>query len=145
VTRSKMHGTVPPLPQYLTAWCLVKHRDNFTFTLLFLFRTWNCEVLPSCHWYSKEKQKFTERKVQKWKLLKMSIQASSSLVDFKQFKYYFSGSFLSLLSKLMGVIYSNPPQNLFQCLSLLFSILEVTIPDGLYVARPQGYMKIKLK
>jgi hypothetical protein len=26
-----MHGAIPPLPQYaLMAWCLVKHRDNFT-------------------------------------------------------------------------------------------------------------------
>jgi hypothetical protein len=28
-----MRGAVPPLPQYaFMAWCLVKHRDNFTFT-----------------------------------------------------------------------------------------------------------------
>jgi hypothetical protein len=28
-----MHGAVPPLPHYaFMAWCLVKHRDNFTFT-----------------------------------------------------------------------------------------------------------------
>jgi hypothetical protein len=27
-----MLGAVPPLPQYVSmAWCLVKHRDNFTF------------------------------------------------------------------------------------------------------------------
>jgi hypothetical protein len=27
-----MRGAIPPLPQYvLLAWCLVKHRDNFTF------------------------------------------------------------------------------------------------------------------
>jgi hypothetical protein len=35
--RSRMHGAIPPLPQYIfMAWCLVKHRDNFTlpFTLL---------------------------------------------------------------------------------------------------------------
>jgi hypothetical protein len=31
---SRMSGTIPPLPQYVfMAWCLVKHRDNFTFTL----------------------------------------------------------------------------------------------------------------
>jgi hypothetical protein len=31
-----MHGALPPLPQYtLMAWCLVKHRDNFTFTFSF--------------------------------------------------------------------------------------------------------------
>jgi hypothetical protein len=28
-----MLGAIPPLPQYaFMAWCLVKHRDNFTFT-----------------------------------------------------------------------------------------------------------------
>jgi hypothetical protein len=27
-----MRGATPPLPQYIfMAWCLVKHRDNFTF------------------------------------------------------------------------------------------------------------------
>jgi hypothetical protein len=31
--RSRMHGAIPPLSQYVfMAWCLVKHRDNFTFT-----------------------------------------------------------------------------------------------------------------
>jgi hypothetical protein len=31
-----MRGSVPPLPQYVfMAWCLVKHRDNFTFYLTF--------------------------------------------------------------------------------------------------------------
>jgi hypothetical protein len=29
-----MRGAVPPLPQYgFMTWCLVKHRDNFTFFL----------------------------------------------------------------------------------------------------------------
>jgi hypothetical protein len=29
-----MRGTIPPLPQYVfMAWCLVKHRDKFTFYL----------------------------------------------------------------------------------------------------------------
>jgi len=29
-----MGGAIPPLPQYaFMAWCFVKHRDNFTFTL----------------------------------------------------------------------------------------------------------------
>jgi hypothetical protein len=29
-----MHGDIPPLPQYaFMAWCLVKHRDKFSFTL----------------------------------------------------------------------------------------------------------------
>jgi hypothetical protein len=28
-----MRGAIPPLPQYvLIVWCLVKHRDSFTFT-----------------------------------------------------------------------------------------------------------------
>jgi hypothetical protein len=31
-----MHGAIPPLPQYVfMARCLVKHRDNFTFTFYF--------------------------------------------------------------------------------------------------------------
>jgi hypothetical protein len=34
VPRSRIRGAIPPLPQYVfMAWCLVKHRDNFTFTL----------------------------------------------------------------------------------------------------------------
>jgi hypothetical protein len=29
-----VRGAIPPLPQYdFMAWCLVKHRDNFTFTV----------------------------------------------------------------------------------------------------------------
>jgi hypothetical protein len=28
-----MRGAIPPLPNVFMAWCLVKHRDNFTFTL----------------------------------------------------------------------------------------------------------------
>jgi hypothetical protein len=35
VPRSRMRGAIPPFPQYVfMAWCLVKHRDNFTFCLL---------------------------------------------------------------------------------------------------------------
>jgi hypothetical protein len=31
-----MHGGIPSLPQYVfMAWCLVKFRDNFTFTFTF--------------------------------------------------------------------------------------------------------------
>jgi hypothetical protein len=31
-----MCGAIPPLPQYVfMAWCLVKHRDNFTFYLTY--------------------------------------------------------------------------------------------------------------
>jgi len=30
-----MSGAIHPLPQYVfMAWCLVKHRDNFTFTFI---------------------------------------------------------------------------------------------------------------
>jgi hypothetical protein len=32
VPRSRMRGGIPPLPRYVfMAWCLVKHRENFTF------------------------------------------------------------------------------------------------------------------
>jgi hypothetical protein len=47
-----MRGAILPLPQYVfMAWCLVKHRDNFTLYLL-LFDI----VLPKCkpfhlQWY----------------------------------------------------------------------------------------------
>jgi hypothetical protein len=35
-----MSGAIPPLPQYVfMAWCLVKHRGNFTFTFM-----WNVVV-----------------------------------------------------------------------------------------------------
>jgi hypothetical protein len=31
-----MGGAIPPLPHYtFMAWCLVQHRDNFTFTFTF--------------------------------------------------------------------------------------------------------------
>jgi hypothetical protein len=30
-----MRGAIPPLPQYVSmAWCLVKHRDSFTFAFI---------------------------------------------------------------------------------------------------------------
>jgi len=30
-----MRGAIPPLPQYaFMAWCLVKHRDKFTFVVV---------------------------------------------------------------------------------------------------------------
>jgi hypothetical protein len=33
-----MLGPVPPLPQYVfMAWCLVKHKDNFTFNFFYLY------------------------------------------------------------------------------------------------------------
>jgi len=32
-----MSGATPPLPQYVfMAWCLVKHKDSFTFTYISL-------------------------------------------------------------------------------------------------------------
>jgi hypothetical protein len=38
VPRSRMRGAIRLLPQYvLMAWCLVKHRDNFTFTMNMAF------------------------------------------------------------------------------------------------------------
>jgi hypothetical protein len=34
-----MHEAIPPLSQYVfMAWCLVKYRDNFTFTLYLKYR-----------------------------------------------------------------------------------------------------------
>jgi hypothetical protein len=45
-----MSGDIPPLPQYaFMAWCLVKHRDNFTFTLTLLLRLYlHCCLLNAC-------------------------------------------------------------------------------------------------
>jgi hypothetical protein len=35
-----MRGAIPPLPQYaFMAWCLVKHRGNFTFSFNRVYRT----------------------------------------------------------------------------------------------------------
>jgi hypothetical protein len=56
-----MRGAIPPLPQYdFMAWCSVieKHRDNFTFTLLFCVLVSHepsdvfhcCCVLTVCFW-----------------------------------------------------------------------------------------------
>jgi hypothetical protein len=40
--RLRMRVAISPIPQYVfMAWCLVKHRDNFTFTLLdILIEVW---------------------------------------------------------------------------------------------------------
>jgi hypothetical protein len=39
VPRPRMCGAMPPLTQYIfMAWCLVKHRDNFIFTLYYWSR-----------------------------------------------------------------------------------------------------------
>jgi hypothetical protein len=39
VPRSRMRAAIPPLPQYaFMAWCLVKHRDNFTFSTFLSWR-----------------------------------------------------------------------------------------------------------
>jgi len=32
VPRSRMRGAIPTLLQHVFMWCLLKHRDNFTFT-----------------------------------------------------------------------------------------------------------------
>jgi hypothetical protein len=35
-----MRGAIPPLPQYVfMAWCLVKHRDNFTLTFSYFYQS----------------------------------------------------------------------------------------------------------
>jgi len=40
VPRSRMRGAMPPLTQYVfMAWCLVKHRDNFTLLYLYVINT----------------------------------------------------------------------------------------------------------
>jgi hypothetical protein len=37
-----MRGAIPPLPQCVfMAWCLVKHRDNFTFTFYYSYSILN--------------------------------------------------------------------------------------------------------
>jgi len=55
----RMHGAIPPLPQYVfVAWCLVKHSDNFTFT----FFTFICLDLSfyygTCSMGQKERDSF---------------------------------------------------------------------------------------
>jgi len=41
-----MRGAIHPLLQYaFMAWCLVKHRDNFTFTLAYLFEDHSREII----------------------------------------------------------------------------------------------------
>jgi hypothetical protein len=45
-----MRGAITPLPQYVfMAWCLVKHRDNFIFTLLWKDMLVGFEVLSWLH------------------------------------------------------------------------------------------------
>jgi hypothetical protein len=36
-----MHGALPPPYYVFMAWCLVKHRDNFTFTLSLVVNVWD--------------------------------------------------------------------------------------------------------
>jgi hypothetical protein len=44
-----MHGTVPPLPQYIfMAWCLVKRKDNFTEACYFKFHACIQALLFNC-------------------------------------------------------------------------------------------------
>jgi hypothetical protein len=41
VRRLKIRGAIPPLSQYVfMAWCLVKHRDNFTFIFCYSPHIW---------------------------------------------------------------------------------------------------------
>jgi hypothetical protein len=49
-----MRGAIPPLPQYVfMAWCLVKHRDNFTFTFASLEFTYvSCTVEKNFSFFS---------------------------------------------------------------------------------------------
>jgi hypothetical protein len=35
VSRSRMRGTIPPSQYVFMAWCLVKHRDNFSYIIQF--------------------------------------------------------------------------------------------------------------
>jgi hypothetical protein len=38
VPKSRIHGAIPPVPQFVfILWVLVKHRDNFTFTFFLPF------------------------------------------------------------------------------------------------------------
>jgi hypothetical protein len=47
VPRSRMRGAIPPLPQHIfIARCLVKHRDNFTFTIVEALHHTYAENLP---------------------------------------------------------------------------------------------------
>jgi len=51
---SRMHGIVPPLPQYaFMEWCLVKkeHRDTFTFT----FEVYYAEICNQLHCFNLNK------------------------------------------------------------------------------------------
>jgi hypothetical protein len=52
----RMRGAIPLLPQYIfMAWCLVKHRDNFTFTFYYFA---DCLILSSQDTYIKESKTF---------------------------------------------------------------------------------------
>jgi hypothetical protein len=45
VPRSRMRGAIPLLPQWaFLAWCLVKHRDNFTFYWIIETLNWLIDV-----------------------------------------------------------------------------------------------------
>jgi hypothetical protein len=48
--RSRMRGAIPPLPQNVfMAWCLVKHRDNFTILLLLAHVLKTCSAMMLTH------------------------------------------------------------------------------------------------
>jgi hypothetical protein len=63
-----MCGAIPPLPQYVfMAWCLVKHRDNFTFTFYAI------EIVPPSHsdcesTATKQLQTETQESREEWRL-----------------------------------------------------------------------------
>jgi hypothetical protein len=59
-----MRGTIPPLPQYVfMAWCLVKHRHNFTFLPFIGYVTPNSSVNVNGELRKKKKKKKKKKKV----------------------------------------------------------------------------------
>jgi hypothetical protein len=51
VPRLRIHAVIPPSPQYVfMAWCLVKHRDDFTFSMPLLKNIFHwLRAFPSSH------------------------------------------------------------------------------------------------
>jgi len=57
VPKSKMRGAIPPFLQYIfMAWCLVKHRDNFTFYFTFMSLPRDCWQVDFIKWLVDIKQ-----------------------------------------------------------------------------------------
>jgi hypothetical protein len=78
VPRSRIHGAIPPLPQYaFMAWCSVRHRKNFTFTLY--ISVLHPSVLPN-------------------RLRSCSIVSSNDTPHYVFFSVLFTYSFLGQLS-----------------------------------------------